>query len=257
MSRRLRKIVSQLVFYILLLGLWQAVVSARIWPEYLFPSPARVARSLLDGFADQHFFLAVAVSMKRILIGYGLSIIGGLVLGFLLSQVRLFEDAVKPLILGLHTLPSICWLPVGILWFGLSDAAILLVIVFGSLFSLTIATDDSIKNISPIYVRAARTMGSKGLHLYWDVVLPAALPGIVSGLKQGWSFAWRSLMAGELLFVSLGLGHLLQMGRELNDIAQVFAVMIVIVAIGLVVDFAIFGVVEKKVRTRWGLEPAK
>jgi NitT/TauT family transport system permease protein len=216
-----------------------------------------VFHSLRDGFMEKTFLIGVAYSMKRILIGYGLSILGGLVLGFLLSQIKIFEETVGSLVLGLHTLPSICWLPVGILWFGLSDAAILLVIVFGSLFSLTIATDDGIKNISPIYVRAARTMGSSGWRLYWDVILPAALPSIVSGLKQGWSFAWRSLMAGELLFVSLGLGHLLQMGRELNDIAQVFAVMIVIIAIGLIVDYCIFGALEKKIRTRWGLVPSK
>ena len=151
-------------------------------------------------------------------------------------------------------MPSICWLPLGILWFGLTDAAILLVIILGSLFSMTIATEDGIKHISPIYVKAARTMGSGGFGLYWGVVLPAALPSIVSGLKQGWSFAWRSLMAGELLFVSLGLGHLLQMGRELNDVARVFAVMTVIVAIGLFVDSFVFGAVQKKIRIRWGLQ---
>ena len=249
----MRKTVLQALFYLGILAAWQGLASLNVWPEYLFPSPLKVFRSLLEGFSDRSYIIAIAVSMKRILIGYALSILGGLVLGFLLSQIKTFEDAAGPLILGLHTLPSICWLPVGILWFGLSDAAILLVIVFGSLFSLTIATQDGIKNISPIYVRAARTMGSKGWRLYWDVILPAALPSIVSGLKQGWSFAWRSLMAGELLFVSMGLGHLLQMGRELNDIAQVFAVMIVIIAIGLVVDIFIFGLLEKKVRTRWGL----
>lgn len=249
----MRKTILQILFYAGMLALWQGIVALKIWPEYLFPSPLRVFQSLLQGFSDKSFLIGISISLKRILVGYGLSIVGGLILGFSLAHVKMLEETVGSLILGLHTLPSICWLPIGILWFGLSDAAILLVIIFGSLFSLTIATLDSIKNISPIYVRAARTMGAKNLRLYWEIVLPAAFPSIVTGLKQGWSFAWRSLMAGELLFVSLGLGQLLQMGRELNDIAQVFAVMIVIVAIGLIVDFWIFGAIEKKIRTRWGL----
>lgn len=249
----MRKIFLQILFYSGLILIWQGVVSLKFWPEYLFPSPLKVLEAMVQGVSDKSFFLAVQMSMKRILLGYGLSILGGLILGFLLSQIRLLEETVGSLVLGFHTLPSICWLPLGILWFGLSDGAILIVIIFGSLFSLTIATTDAIKNISPIYIRAAKTMGSKGWHLYWDVVLPAALPTIVTGLKQGWSFAWRSLMAGELLFVSLGLGHLLQMGRELNDAAQMFAVMILIVLIGVIVDFWIFGKIEKKVRLRWGL----
>ncbi|MBI1979248.1 MAG: ABC transporter permease [Elusimicrobia bacterium] len=248
-----RKIVVQILFYSALIALWQTVISLEIWPEYLFPSPRTVLHSLLNGFGDSTFLIGIRYSMQRILIGYGLSILGGLALGFLLARSLVLQQSLGSLVLGLHTLPSICWLPLGILWFGLSDAAIVLVIVLGSLFSLTIATNDAIKNINPIYVRAAKTMGSKGWRLYLEVVLPAALPGIVSGLKQGWSFAWRSLMAGELIFVSLGLGHLLQMGRELNDTAQVFAVMIVIVMIGLVVDFWIFGQAEKKIRSRWGL----
>jgi len=253
----LRKLIHQIIFYGILLLLWQSIVWAKLWPDYLFPSPIKVLESLQNGLKDKSILIGTLISMKRILIGYGISIAGGLMLGFLLSQVKVFEETMGMLILGLHTLPSICWLPVGILWFGLSDAAILLVVILGSLFSLTIATDDGIRNISPIYTRAARTMGSRGWKLYTNVVLPAALPNILTGLKQGWSFAWRSLMAGELLFVSLGLGHLLQMGRELNDISRVFAVMIVIIVIGLVVDFFIFGAIEKRVRTRWGLQPLK
>lgn len=249
----MRKLLLQLGFYLAVLLLWQGFCALKFFPPYLFPSPLKVFGSLWDGIQDGSVLINLAVSMRRILIGYGLSILGGLALGLMLAHSRIVEDTVGSLVLGLHTLPSICWLPVGILWFGLSDAAILLVIIFGSLFSLTIATHDGIKNISPIYIRAARTMGTRGWRLYSDIILPAALPSIISGLKQGWSFAWRSLMAGELLFVSLGLGHLLHMGRELNDISQVFAVMIVIIVIGLIVDFWIFGILERKVRLRWGL----
>ncbi len=254
---RTRKVIVQVLFYSALIAVWQVIASMKIWPAYLFPTPLSVFNAFCEGFTDKSFIIGILASMKRILIGYGLSIFGGVMLGFLMSQVKIVEQTVGSLVLGLHTLPSICWLPVGILWFGLSDAAIMLVIILGSLFSITIAADDSVKNISPIYVRAARTMGASGWRLYRDVVLPAALPGIVSGLKQGWSFAWRSLMAGELLFVSLGLGHLLQMGRELNDMSKVFAVMFVIVAIGIVVDLWVFGQIEKRIRVRWGLSGAR
>ncbi|MBI4353592.1 MAG: ABC transporter permease subunit, partial [Candidatus Omnitrophica bacterium] len=155
---------------------------------------------------------------------------------------------------GLQTLPSICWLPLAILWFGLSETAIHFVVVMGSLLSVTLATDGGVKNIQPIFLRAGRTMGAKGCDLFVHVVLPAALPSILAGLKQGWSFAWRSLMAGEILFMSLGLGHLLNIGRELSDMSQVIAVMLVIIAIGILMDVLVFGFLEKKVRRIWGLE---
>ena len=137
---------------------------------------------------------------------------------------------------------------------GLSEAAITFVVIMGSLLSVVIATDSGVKNIQPIYLRAGRNMGADGMCMFTQVVLPAALPSILAGLKQGWSFAWRSLMAGEILFVSLGLGHLLNMGRELNDMSQVIAVMIVIVAIGVTMDALVFGTLERRGRKIWGLE---
>lgn len=155
--------------------------------------------------------------------------------------------------LGLQVLPSICWLPLAILWFGLSEQAIQFVVIMGAFLSIAIATDGGIRNIPPIYLRAAKTMGIKGLDLYRRVVLPAALPSIVTGMKLGWSFAWRSLMAGELIFVSIGLGHLLQTGRELNDMAQVVAVMMVIAGVGLAFDQLIFAQLERRIRHQWGV----
>jgi NitT/TauT family transport system permease protein len=155
--------------------------------------------------------------------------------------------------IGLQALPSICWLPLALLWFGLGEKAILFVVVMGALLSIALATADGVRNTSPLYLRAARTMGAEGLRLYRRVVLPAALPGILSGMKLGWSFAWRSLMAGELLYISLGLGQALAMGRELNKMSQVVSVMVVIIAIGLVIDQLVFRPTERRVRERWGL----
>lgn len=192
--------------------------------------------------------------MKRLLIGYFISVIFGTLIGLVIGKIRVLDETVGGFFVGLQTLPSICWLPLAILWFGLSESAITFVVVMGSLLSVTIATDSGVKNIPPITLRAGQNFGAKGTKMFLNVVLPAALPSIVMGYKQGWSFAWRSLMAGEILFVSLGLGHLLNMGRELNDMSQVIAVMIVIVAIGIVMEMMVFGTVEKKVRIIWGLE---
>ncbi len=192
--------------------------------------------------------------MQRILIGFGISAVAGMALGLAIGRIRLLDETVGSLVLGLQALPSICWLPLALLWFGLSEAAILFVVVMGALLSITLATEAGVKNTPPLYLRAARNLGARGWRLYALVILPAALPAIITGMKLGWSFAWRSLMAGELLYVSLGLGQLLNAGRELNDMSQVIAVMLVIIAIGLAVDRLVFAPVESRVRERWGLQ---
>lgn len=194
------------------------------------------------------------MSLKRILIGYTISLALGTLLGILIGRFRILDETLGSMIIGLQALPSICWLPLAILWFGLSEAAIQFVVIIGAILSITISTDDGIKNIPPLLIRAAKTMGTKGPDLYFRVILPAALPSMVTGMKLGWSFAWRSLMAGELLFVSLGLGHLLTIGRELADMNLVVAVMLVIVFIGVMVDRLIFARLENVVMERWGLK---
>lgn len=251
LEKRMNK-VSKIVFYLGLLALWQSICALGIWPDYLFPSPLQVGQSLIFNISKFSFWVALVNSLRRVLIGYSISIVFGTLLGLLMARFKTLEKTLGSLILGLHSLPSLCWLPIGILWFGLSDASIIMVIVFSALFSLAISIDDSIKNVPPIYLRAGRTMGQTGWRLYWEIVLPSALPGILSGFKQGWTFAWRALLAAELMFVGLGIGNLLQQGRELNDTAQIFAVMIVIVMIGVTIDFYLFGTLQKHVRSRWG-----
>ena len=247
------KILRQIIFYALLLTLWQVLFSLKIWPQYLFPSPEQVLETLFEGFKNRTFLVGVGISLRRLAIGCGISIVLGTILGLLIGKFKWLDETLGGFFAGLQTLPSICWLPLAILWFGLNELAILFVVVMGSLLSITIATDGGVKNIQPIYLRAGRNMGADGTRLFTDVILPAALPSILMGLKQGWSFAWRSLMAGEILFVSLGLGHLLNMGRELNDMSQVVAVMIVIIGIGMFMDMLVFGTLEKQVRQIWGL----
>jgi NitT/TauT family transport system permease protein len=190
------------------------------------------------------------------MIGYLLSIVIGSAIGMIMVRFRFIGENVSALLLGLQTLPSICWLPFAILWYGLNESAIIFIVAIGSLFAVALSIESGIRNINPLYIRSARTMGARGARIYLHVIVPAALPAIISGLKQGWSFAWRALMAGEMLSATVGLGQVLMLGRDLADISQVVAVMIVIIALGLIVDKLIFGRIERRVRTRWGLDKA-
>ena len=246
--------IRQIVFFTALLVAWQVFAWVGPLPDYVFPSPLSVVQTLMRGFQNGTFVIGIAASMQRILIGFGISAVVGMALGLAMGRIRLLDETVGSLVLGLQALPSICWLPLALLWFGLSETAILFVVVMGALLSITLATEAGVKNTPPLYLRAARNLGARGWRLYALVILPAALPAIITGMKLGWSFAWRSLMAGELLYVSLGLGQLLNAGRELNDMSQVIAVMLVIIAIGLVVDRLVFAPVESRVRERWGLQ---
>ncbi len=232
---------------------WELVSRYGPWPRWLFPGPLAVAESIGRMLADGRLAAAVARSMARIAQGYAISAALGIPLGVALARSEMVRRALRPIVLGLQALPSICWLPLAILWFGLSESAILFVVVMGSLLAIAIATQDAVAGVDPVLLRAAGTLGIRGPRFHLGVLLPAALPGILTGLKLGWSFAWRALMAGELLFVAGGLGQLLQAGREVLDAAQVMGVMASIVAIGMTVDKVLFRIFELRVRQRWGL----
>ncbi len=174
--------------------------------------------------------------MRRVVEGYLIA----LALGMAMARWRTVQQTAGTLVLGMQTLPSICWLPLALLWFGLDEKAVILVVVLGSLFSMTEAAYAGFKNVPPLYQRAALTMGAGQLQLLVRVLIPAALPYIITGMKQSWSFAWRFLMAGELLYSDVGLGQLLMKGRDLIDIGAVVAVMVVIVIIGLAVNQILF-----------------
>ena len=236
---------------------WAIISKLHVWDSTLFPSPGQVGATLWHGIADRSLLIATGVSLRRLLLGYAISLAVGLPLGILLARQKWAEETLGLLVMGLQSLPSICWLPLALLWFGLNDIAILFVVVMGAVLNITVAVRDGVRNVSPNYLRAARTMGIRPFSLYTEVLLPAALPSILIGAKLGWSFAWRSLMAGELLFVSLGLGHSLMVGRELADMSQVISVMLVIIALGLLTDREIFGVLEHQIRERRGLSEAK
>jgi NitT/TauT family transport system permease protein len=235
------------LFYLLMVEWLQ------VWVAALFPSPLDVLASIGDHLSDGSLPRATVASFGRLLLGFGISLPLGIGTGLGLARSRWFRQLVGPLVLGLQALPSICWLPLAILWFGLNESSILFVVVMGSVFSITATTYDGSKLISPLLIRAASNMGVHGWKLFWRVVLPAALPAILGGMRQGWSFAWRSLLAGELLTAGQGLGNLLNQGRDLTDMPLVMAVMVVIVVLGLAVDQLVLTNIEQGVRRRYGL----
>ena len=194
-------------FYVLVIMIWEVASRAGFWPRFLFPAPSEVLQTLLQGFADRTFLFGILASMRRILLGYSISLVAGVLLGLGISRNKFIAETIGSLILGLQTLPSICWLPLALLWFGLNESAIIFVVVMGALLSITTATESGIKNAPPLLIKAGQNMGARGPRLLFEVIIPAALPSIITGMKQGWSFAWRSLMAGELLYGSVGLGE--------------------------------------------------
>lgn len=243
----------RIVFFMMLLGIWQIVASLELWNEVIFPPPKGVADAIVFGFRDGSLPTAIKSSLQRLCIGYGISLAIGIPMGLLLGRKQLLDDTIGSLAVGLQALPSICWLPLAVLWFGLSETAMQFVIIMGSLMSIILAVRDGVKSIPMLYIRAAHILGATGWRFYRYILFPASLPSIMTGAKLGWSFAWRSLMAAELLYVASGIGSTLMTGRELHDMALVVAAMIIIIMIGLATDRFIFKIGEDFVHRRWGV----
>ena len=247
-----------IIFLIILVLLWQGgfwltVDVLEVFKSYSVPSPAGVAERFVELCSDGTLLKATGNSLLRGMIGFVVAVVIGVILGLLIHQFSYLQKHMKPLVLGIQTLPSVCWVPFSILWFGLSTQAILFVVVMGAAFSVAISVDNAIKNVPPIYRLAALTMGADKKQLYLHVILPASLPELITGLKQGWSFAWRALMAGEVMTTSIGLGQTLVMGRDLADINQVMLVMVIIVLVGVVNEKGIFSAIERRIMKKRGL----
>jgi NitT/TauT family transport system permease protein len=241
-------------FYLGLLAAWQLTYLAEIWPPYVFPGPQQVWEALRFNIENGHLWEAIRATMQRMLVGYSLSIGIGLAIGIATGTLRWVDETLGSLILGLQSLPSVTWFPLALLWFGLNEHAIVFVVLMGSVNSIAISARAGVRGIPPVLLRASSMFGGSWLQRTVFVIVPGMLPAMVQGLKLGWSFAWRSLLAAELLFVSMSLGHLLQVGRDLNDVSQVIAIMLVIVAIGMAVDRLLFGQLERRLNERWGLD---
>jgi NitT/TauT family transport system permease protein len=273
-------------FIALLVALWQAAhyflvtVPNDLSRGALFPSPLQVAQYIWHGFALDYFTgnyapppqmampqnygealmqadypRNIGASIWRLLQGYVIATAIGFPLGLLVARSATVDKTLGWLSVAIQSLPSICWIPLALLWFGRVSivAPILFVTVMGSLFATIVTVADGIRNVPPLMARAGRTLGASGPRLYFAVLLPAALPGIVSGLKVGWSFAWRSLMAAELIVNSGGLGFLLQRDREFGEADGVLATILVIIVIGLLVQEAFFSPLQKRLQQLWGL----
>jgi NitT/TauT family transport system permease protein len=238
------------------LGVWQAVVWSGWKPSYALAPPADALGDLSDLLTDGTLTTAARITLRRAAIGFALATVIGVVIGSVVARVRPVRAAVGSLIAGVQTMPSIAWFPLAILLFKLSEEAILFVVVLGAAPAIANGLITGADHIPPILLRAGRVLGARGFAAYRHIVLPASLPSFVGGLKQGWAFAWRSLMAGELLVVipnEPSIGFLLQVNRELADSSGLIATMIVILVIGIAVDALLFGTLDRAIRQRWGL----
>jgi len=239
----------------LALAAWQVVVWSGWKPDYVLPGPAAVLGRLAEDLRHADFYVGVAITLRRALIGYAIAVAIGSTVGILVARVSLLRKAVGSAILGLQSMPSIAWFPLAILLFQLSEGAITFVVILGAAPAIAAGLLSGVDHVQPLLVRVGQVMGAKGLGLYRHVILPAAFPSFVGGLKQGWAFAWRSLMAGELLVIvnhQASLGQQLQFARDLADAEQLLALMIVIFAIGVAID-SLFGTLDRAIRQRWGL----
>lgn len=245
------------ILAVLFLGVWEWYVQKGNINEVLVPAPSHIFKWFWDSLLNGELISATGVTMRRLIFGFAIGAALGIPLGALCARVRWIRDTLGVLALGLQTLPSVCWVPLALLWFGQEESAVLFVVVMGTIWAVVIAVQESVLNVQPLYLRAAMTMGSRGWHLWLRVILPAALPGVVSGMKQGWAFAWRSLMAAEIFVVILsgfGLGSLLHAGRELLRMDQVMGVMAVVVGVGLLADMIFFAPLERWLRRSRGLD---
>ncbi|MGN0864846.1 MAG: ABC transporter permease [Akkermansia sp.] len=254
----LRKLTTPL-FFVLLLLLWHLVTQWQPVPSYLFPPPEGVAGYLWHSLGDGTLGTAIVVTLRRLVSGYAVGVLLGVPLGMLCAHVRLVRQTLGLTALGLQGLPSVCWVPMATLWFGQTESALLFVVIMGTLWSVILAVQNGMEHIPPGLQRAAYTMGNSPWETLVLVTLPAGAPYILSGLKQGWAFAWRSLMSAEIfvpIITGFGLGQLLHYGRELSSMDQVMAIMLVILLIGLLTDKLLFSPLENHLRRTRGLTPS-
>jgi NitT/TauT family transport system permease protein len=239
----------------IVISAWQIVYLSEWRPVYVFPPPADVFAELGELITEPKFWDGVQLTMTRALTGFALAVAIGTVIGAAVSQFRPLRAAIGSLITGLQTMPSIMWFPLAILLFQLGEEAILFVVVIGAAPSVANGLISGIDYVPRTWLRVGQVMGMKGVAKYRHLILPASLPSFVSGLKQGWAFSWRSLMAGELLVIvpgTVSIGVRMQTARDLNDAVAVLAYIIVVLVIGILVD-QFFNAADGALRKRWGL----
>ncbi len=232
------------------LSIW--ALASRLFASPLLPGPTHVARALASALRDGTWPWALATTLGRLAIGYAIAVALGIACGVASARVRWIGETLGRTLTGLGGVPSVCWLPLAILWFGLSESAIQTVVVLGALVPIAIATESAVRHVPLEIEQVARTMGARGLVLLVTITIPAASVGIVAGAKLGFGFAVRALLAAELVFVSGGLGQLLETGRDMGDTALVIGVVVVLLVIGQLVEALFFSRMEHALARRFG-----
>jgi NitT/TauT family transport system permease protein len=252
------KILPPVVAIALVLVAWQALISFKVVDDPTrLPSPGAVAGEFKDAWLQGTLLGYIWTSVSRGLLGFLFALAIGTPLGLLVARVKFLRAAIGPVLSGLQSLPSVAWVPPAVIWLGLNNSMMYAVILLGAVPSIANGLVSGIDQVPPLFLRAGRTMGATGLRGAWHIVLPAALPGYLAGLKQGWAFSWRSLMAAEIIASSpdlgIGLGALLEYGRNASSMSMVFQAIILILFVGIAIDLLIFSPLERWVLRSRGL----
>jgi NitT/TauT family transport system permease protein len=252
-----RSVLPPVVALAVLVAVWQLAYLAGIKPPYALPSPADTWQALVAVVQDGRAWTAVTTSLSRGVVGFLASLVVGTLLGLAMWRSRWLRAALGPIVTGLQSLPSVAWVPAAIIWFGLSDAAIYTVVLLGAVPSITNGLLSGFDQVPPLFDKVGRILGLGELARIRHVFLPAALPGYLGGLKQGWAFSWRSLMAAELITYSpalgIGLGQLLNVGRELSRMDLVITSIGLILVVGIAIELLVFAPLERRVLRARGL----
>lgn len=253
----LTKVLPPVIAVLLVLLIWQLAVWGKVADPTKLPSPHAVGKALVDRWNAGDLFTIIWTSVERGLLGFLAALAIGTPLGLIVARVPFVRAAIGPILSGLQSLPSVAWVPAAVIWLGINDSAMYAVILLGAVPSIANGLVSGIDQVPPLYLRAGRTIGATGIRGAWFVLLPAALPGYVAGLKQGWAFSWRSLMAAELIASSpdlgVGLGRYLENMREGSDMAGVFLGILLILFVGIAIDQIIFSPLERWVLRSRGL----
>ncbi|MFB7245831.1 sulfate ABC transporter permease [Streptomyces populi] len=253
-----QKVLPPLIAFVIVLAAWQALITFKIVDDPTkLPSPSDVWNEVRNAWLQGTLLDYIWTSVSRGLLGFLFALVIGTPLGLLVARVRFVRAAIGPILSGLQSLPSVAWVPPAVIWLGLNNSMMYAVILLGAVPSIANGLVSGVDQVPPLFLRAGRTMGATGLRGTWHIVMPAALPGYLAGLKQGWAFSWRSLMAAEIIASSpdlgVGLGQLLENGRNASSMPMVFLAIFLILFVGIAIDLLIFSPVERWVLRSRGL----
>lgn len=252
-----QKILPPVTAIVLVLVVWQILVWAKVTDSYKLPAPSAVWDEVEEAWLQGTLLEYIWTSVSRGLLGFLMALAIGTPLGLIVARVRFIRAAIGPILSGLQSLPSVAWVPPAVIWLGLNDQMMFAVILLGAVPSIANGLVAGVDQVPPLFLRAGRTLGATGLRHTWHIVMPAALPGYLAGLKQGWAFSWRSLMAAEIIAQSpdlgMGLGQLLEAGRTNSSMSQVFFAILLILIVGIAIDLLIFSPLERRVLRSRGL----